>query len=95
MYVLIAYDVAVSEDGQSRLRKVARICKNYGHRVQNSLFECMVDPAQFAFMKHELERIIDPLNDSIIFYHLPNNYRQRIVTFGKDKSLDFTGELIV
>ncbi|WP_329905461.1 CRISPR-associated endonuclease Cas2 [Porphyromonas pogonae] len=95
MYVLVAYDVAFSEDGQKRLRKVAKVCQNYGHRVQNSLFECLLEPAQFLLMKNDIQNIIDPSLDSVRFYHLPNNYKQRIESLGKSNSLDFTGDLII
>lgn len=71
MYVLITYDVATSDSaGEKRLRRVARICLNYGQRVQNSVFECLVDPAQMVTLEHLLQEVIDPEKDSIRFYAL-------------------------
>ncbi len=66
MMVLITYDVeTVTSSGKKRLRHVAKQCVNYGQRVQNSVFECLVDPAQFTELKHRLESIIDKEKDSI------------------------------
>lgn len=71
MLVLVTYDVQTSSiSGEKRLRKVARQCVNYGQRVQNSVFECIVNPAQFAELKHRLSEIIDKEKDSIRFYFL-------------------------
>jgi len=67
MLVIIAYDVETStQEGRTRLRKVAKLCVNYGQRVQNSVFECSVDPAQLVKIKHQLEKMIDPDSDNII-----------------------------
>ena len=74
MLVLITYDVSVTTDeGKKRLRKVAKHCVNFGQRVQNSVFECLLDPIQLADLKHKLEKTIDPETDSIRFYRLGNN----------------------
>lgn len=71
MYVLITYDVCtITTSGAKRLRNVARICKNYGQRVQNSVFECLVDASQFVSLKQELLRIIDPDEDCLRIYQL-------------------------
>ena len=89
MYILVTYDVeTVSEMGQKRLRKVARICKNYGQRVQNSVFECDVTEAQYRFMKNELRNAMDEKQDSIRFYHLNKNKNHSIETLGKITSYD-------
>lgn len=95
MMVVISYDVSTSEDGQSRLRKVAKTCQNYGQRVQKSVFECIVDPAQWIHLKTELARIINKETDSLRFYLLGSNWRRRIEYVGVQKSLDQEGPLIV
>lgn len=77
--VLITYDVeTITSSGKRRLRQVAKQCVNFGQRVQNSVFECLVDPAQFAELKHRLESIIDYEKDSLRFYMLGNNWKSRI-----------------
>ena len=89
MYILVTYDVeTVSEKGQKRLRDVARICKNYGQRVQNSVFECDVTEAQYSFMKNELRSVMDEKLDSIRLYHLNKNKNHSIETMGKKTSYD-------
>lgn len=83
--MLITYDVNTeSEGGKKRLRKVAKVCVNYGQRVQNSVFECSVDPAQFVVIKNELLKIIDVDKDSLRFYLLGKNWERRIETLGKN-----------
>lgn len=87
MLVLIAYDVKTStKEGRKRLQKVAKLCVNYGQRVQNSVFECSVDPAQLVEMKHELERIIDNDSDNIRIYHMGKNWERKIETLGRSES---------
>ena len=96
MMILITYDVdTISEHGQKRLRQVAKVCMNYGQRVQNSVFECILSEMQFVKLKHELENIIDLKLDSIRFYVLGNNWKRRVESIGKKSSVDFTGELII
>jgi len=96
MMVLITYDVSVTTDlGKSRLRKVAKQCVNYGQRVQNSVFECLIDPAQFAELKHRLESIIDPETDSLRYYVLGNNWKNRVDHFGAKDGYDPEGILMV
>lgn len=96
MFVLIAYDVnLVSSTGAKRLRKVAKACLNYGTRVQNSVFECVVSEAQFVELRHELEKIIDNEKDSIRFYSLGKNWDRKVITIGKNMSVDVTGDLII
>lgn len=93
--MLITYDVStVSGSGQKRLRKVAKVCQNYGQRVQNSVFECIVDAAQFRALKYELEDIIDQKEDSLRFYQLGNNYKTKVEHIGVKESIDLEGPLI-
>jgi CRISPR-associated protein Cas2 len=117
--VLVTYDVNTeSEGGKNRLRKVAKKCENYGQRVQNSVFECLVDPAQFAELKHSLCDIMDEElksritrwknetlkhslcdimdedKDSLRFYYLGKNWKNRIEHFGAKKGYDPEGLLV-
>ena len=83
MLVLITYDVNTeTAAGRKRLRKVAKKCVNHGQRVQNSVFECLLDAAQFAVLKAELTALIDPELDSLRFYQLGNNYRSKVEHVG-------------
>ena len=83
MLVLVTYDVSVlTADGQRRLRKIAKTCVDYGMRVQNSVFECEVDPAQFTMMKNQLLDIYDPNEDSLRFYFLGKKGRRRVEHHG-------------
>lgn len=87
MLVLIAYDVQTStKEGVARLRKVAKLCVDYGQRVQNSVFECSVDPAQLIKLKHELEGIIDNNSDNVRIYHMGKNWERKIETLGRSES---------
>lgn len=96
MLVLITYDVStLSSEGQSRLRKVSKTCQNYGQRVQNSVFECIVDAVQFAELKIKLKAIIDPNEDSLRFYQLGNNHRNKVEHVGIKESIDLEGPLIL
>lgn len=96
MMVLVTYDVNIeSEGGKKRLRKVAKVCVNYGQRVQNSVFECLVDPAQFTVLKHSLENIIDSEKDSIRFYFLGSNWERRVDTMGKDNAYHPIDDVII
>ncbi|KIY23615.1 MULTISPECIES: CRISPR-associated endonuclease Cas2 [Mesobacillus] len=95
MLVLITYDVStISNTGQKRLRKVSKICQNYGQRVQNSVFECVVDSTQFAALKIELANVIDKEKDSLRFYQLGNNYKNKVEHLGIKESVDVEGPLI-
>ncbi len=94
--VLVTYDVeTMSPTGEKRLRKVAKQCVNYGQRVQNSVFECIVDPAQFAELKYRLTEIIDKEKDSIRFYFLGSNWGGKIETIGVITSFNPESELII
>ncbi len=96
MLVLVTYDVSiVTDDGQRRLRRVAKACKDYGQRVQFSVFECEVDPAQWAVLRQRLIDEIDSEVDSLRFYFLGSNWRRRIEQIGAKQSYDPDGPLIV
>jgi len=96
MLVVITYDVSTeTEAGKKRLNKVAKQCKNYGQRVQNSVFECLIDPARMAQLKAKLEKIIDPEVDSLRFYYLGNEWHNRVEHIGAKKSIDLEGPIIV
>lgn len=87
MMVLVAYDVNTeSEGGSTRLRKVANVCVNHGQRVQNSVFECLLEPAQFVALKKYLCNIIDSDKDSLRFYLLGKNWEKRVETMGKNNT---------
>ena len=95
MLILITYDVSTTTSGgRKRLRQVAKICQNYGQRVQNSVFECIVDATQFTSLKIELTGIIDQKSDSLRFYQLGNNYKNKVTHIGAKESLDIEGPLI-
>lgn len=96
MMVLITYDVNVTtETGKKRLRKVAKQCVNFGQRVQNSVFECLVDPTQFADLKGRLETIIDKEYDSIRYYFLGDIWKHRVEHVGAKPAYDPEGFIIV
>ena len=96
MMVLISYDVMVtSPGGQKRLRKVAKACTDFGQRVQYSVFECVIDPAQWVQLKNTLEKIIDVKTDSLRYYYLGANYQRRIEHVGAKPTYDVEGPLIV
>jgi CRISPR-associated protein Cas2 len=96
LLVVITYDVStVEEEGQRRLRRVAKTCKNFGQRVQLSVFECEIDPAQWTALRQRLIDEIDPEVDSLRFYFLGANWRRRIEQIGAKKSYDPDGPLIV
>lgn len=95
MYVLVTYDVATSDaPGRKRLRAVARACQDFGQRVQNSVFECKVDPAEFAELKARLLKLHDPKSDSIRFYLLGDNWQRRVEHHGSKPAFDIDGPLI-
>ena len=83
MLVLITYDDNTEDAaGRKRLRQIARQCVNYGQRVQNSVFECLVDPAQCRLLQAKLCQIMDPEKDSLRFYYLGDRYEKKIEHFG-------------
>ena len=96
MMVLIKYDVSTeSPGGKRRLRRVARACKDYGQRVQFSVFECEVDPAQWVKLKDRLVKEIDPEADSLRFYFLGANWKRRVEHVGAKPALDLDGPLVL
>lgn len=94
MLVLITYDVNTeTEAGKRRLRKVAKQCVNYGVRVQNSVFECVMDNAKSRQVKAILEEIIDREKDSLRFYYLGNNYKGKVEHIGAKKTFNVEDDL--
>lgn len=95
MLVLITYDVNTeTAAGQKRLRHVAKVCENYGQRVQKSVFECLVDPGQLAMVRQRLLKEIDTGEDSLRFYFLGKNWKPRIEHVGAHQPYDPEGPLI-
>jgi CRISPR-associated protein Cas2 len=95
MLMLVTYDVnTITPDGRRRLRRVARACQDYGQRVQLSVFECEVDPAQWAALRARLAGEIDPAHDSLRFYSLGAEGRRRVEHIGARPVLDFDGPLV-
>ena len=96
MLVLITYDVNTqTAQGVRRLARVAKVCTNYGQRVQNSVFECLVDSTQFAMLKKQLLDIIDEEKDSVRYYMLGDKYKNKVEHIGTQKSFDLSGTLII
>lgn len=87
MLVLITYDVNTEDaKGSKRLRKIAKICVNYGQRVQNSVFECLLSPAELSIVKSQLLTVMDEKKDSLRIYHLGNNDKSRIEHYGANQT---------
>lgn len=96
MYILVTYDVQTdTAAGQKRLRNVARLCLNYGQRVQNSVFECVLTEEQLVELKDKLLNTIDIQNDSIRIYFLNRSESRRVITLGKNIAIDVEGTLII
>ncbi len=96
MLVIVSYDVStMNAEGRRRLRHVAKICLNHGQRVQNSVFECLVDQTQFTYMKNMLLEEICEKEDSLRFYFLGNNWRGRVEHVGTKPSTDLEAPLII
>lgn len=96
MLVLITYDVSTQDaKGKKRLRQVAKECVNYGQRVQNSVFECIMDEAKCREVQHKLEKIIDKDKDSLRFYYLGNNYKNKVMHIGIKESFNVEDMLII
>ena len=96
MFVLVTYDVKTSDKGGAkRLRRVAKACKDYGQRVQYSVFECIVDPAQWTVLRQRLIDEIDKNSDSLRFYFLGSNWKHRVEHIGAKESIDQEGVLII
>ncbi len=96
MLILVTYDVSTeTEAGKRRLRRVAKVCLNYGQRVQKSVFECKVDQAKFETLQRQLLQEIDKGEDNLRFYRLREPLEQNVFEFGKFRAVDFEGTLIV
>ncbi len=96
MLVVVSYDVSTVEpEGKRRLRRVAKACKDFGQRVQYSVFECSIDPAQWTRLRQRLIDEINPEEDSLRFYFLGANWRRRVEHIGAKKPEDPEGPLIV
>ena len=96
MMVLITYDVNTeSEGGKRRLRRVAKVCENFGQRVQNSVFECLVDPVQFTDLRFKVEKEIDKERDSLRYYLLGANWKRRVEHVGAKKTYDPEGIIMI
>ena len=96
MMVLVTYDVSTIEiGGKRRLRRVAKACQDYGQRVQNSVFEIEVDPAQWTALKNRLEDIIDVTHDSLRYYYLGANWQRCVAHVGAKPTTDFAATLII
>ena len=96
MLVLITYDVCTEDAaGRKRLRQIAKECQNYGQRVQNSVFECIVDAAQCRQLQHKLVKLMDMDSDSLRFYYLGNKYQTKVEHFGTKAGYKAEGVLIL
>lgn len=96
LLVLITYDVSTkTSEGVKRLSKVAKVCTNYGQRVQNSVFECLVDRTQFVMLKKQISDIIDEDTDSVRYYDLGDNYNRRVEHVGAKKTVDMSDVLLI
>ncbi|MGG4146810.1 CRISPR-associated endonuclease Cas2 [Paenibacillus algorifonticola] len=96
MLVIITYDVSTSsKEGRRRLSRVAKTCLNYGQRVQNSVFECIVDATKFRQLKYELEELIDKQTDSLRFYNLGDNHKSKVEHIGAKEAYDMEAPLIL
>ena len=96
MMILITYDVNTEDAaGKKRLRKIAKQCVNYGQRVQNSVFECILDAAQCRQLQHTLLTIMDLEKDSLRFYYLGTHYQTKVEHFGAKASYEPEGVLLI
>lgn len=96
MLILVTYDINTEDpDGQRRLRQVAKQCVNYGHRVQNSVFECILDASQYVMLKDKLCQLINHEKDSLRFYNLGNNHKAKVEHIGIKPSLELEGILMI
>ncbi|MGC9159696.1 MAG: CRISPR-associated endonuclease Cas2 [Terracidiphilus sp.] len=95
MMVLVSYDVSTRDDAGRRLRRVARLCEDHGQRVQNSVFECVVDSAQWVVLRASLVSEVDPVQDSLRFYFLGTEWRRRVEHVGAKASYDPEAPLIL
>lgn len=96
MLILITYDVSTeTTEGKKRLNRVAKKCVAHGQRVQNSVFECILDWSQFIKLQNELKKIINEQEDSLRFYNLGNKFETKVITLGKKEIIPIYGDLII
>jgi len=96
MMVLVCYDISTKDaSGEQRLQKVAKKCLNYGLRVQNSVFECNIEPSEWEQLKHELLKIYNAEEDSLRFYYLGSNWQRRVEHYGSKKIPDIEEPMIL
>lgn len=95
MMMLVSYDVAQDENGEKRLRRIAKLLQDYGQRVQYSVFECLVEPAQWVELKNKLIKEINPEYDSLRFYSLGANWQKRVEHIGQKVAINPQGLLIL
>ena len=96
MLMLVSYDVnTVNAAGRRRLRRIAKVCEDWGVRVQNSVFECTVDWSQWIGLKTQLEAICEPTVDSLRYYNLGNNYKEKVVHYGAKPTVDPSSDVLV
>ena len=96
MMVVVSYDVSTkTSSGKKRLRKVAETCLDFGIRAQDSVFECIVEPAQWEILKNELLSIYEAEEDNLRFYYLGSNWKKRVECHGKSKNLNIDDTLIL
>ncbi len=96
MMVLVSYDVRTTDvGGTKRLRRIARLCQDFGQRVQFSVFEIQVDAAQWATLKHRLCKEMDPAADSLRFYYLGNHWQRKVEHLGAKAVTDLQGPLVL
>ena len=96
MLMLVSYDVnTVNAAGRRRLRQIAKLCENWGIRVQNSVFECTVDWSQWIALKAKLEAICEPTVDSLRYYNLGNSYKEKVVHYGAKPTVDPIADTLI
>lgn len=96
MMILVSYDVStLTPEGERRLRKIAKACRDHGQRVQFSVFEIELDQARWVFLKQELSSLIDPATDSLRFYYLGNEWQRRVEHIGAKPTLNLNGPLVL
>lgn len=94
--MLVTYDVNTEKkEGRRRLRKIAKVCLNYGQRVQNSVFECVVNAAEFATLRHQIEGIMDIELDSLRYYNLGSNYKEKVIHVGAKPTLNIEEPIVL
>ena len=96
MLMLVSYDVnTANAAGRRRLRRIAKVCEDWGIRVQNSVFECSVDWSQWISLKARLEAICDPAVDSLRYYNLGNSYKEKVVHYGARPTIDPVSDTLI